>query len=52
MWTEVDIERLFHIIILIPIDQLTFNQFTLMNFNEFDCPTNFNELDWDGGRAI
>ena len=24
----------------------------MINFNEFDCTTNFNELDWDGGRAI
>ena len=30
---------------------LIFNQFIVINFDEFDCPTNFNELDWDGGRA-
>ena len=24
----------------------------LINFNEFDCNTNFNESDWDSNRPV
>ena len=51
-WTEVDIERKFHSIILFPIDHLFLISLIIINFNEFDCPINFNELDWDDVRAI